>query len=118
MHNNNKLDEQAITNIIKRHIKPFKKQKQIKLSIYYTKFETSNLIVKNNTNYAKIQQNQTNVVFKFLCPLQECLLKNKNNPYRGFTTTILSHHLTYHLSENKAIKLKNTIIALTNLHLM
>ena len=57
-----KLDEQAITNIIKRHIKPIKKQEQIKLIIYYTKFKTLNLIVKNNTNSAKIYLNQTNVV--------------------------------------------------------
>ena len=32
MHQNYKLDEQAITNIIKRHIKPIEKQKHIKLS--------------------------------------------------------------------------------------
>ena len=54
MHNNYKLDEQAITNIIKRHIKPIEKQKQIKLIIYYTKFKISNLIVNNNTNSGKI----------------------------------------------------------------
>ena len=56
MHYNNKLGEQAITNLIKRHIKPTEKQKQIKL-INYTKSKTSNLIVKNNTNSAKILQN-------------------------------------------------------------
>ena len=33
---NYKLEEQTITNIIKRHIKPIKKQKEIKLIIYYT----------------------------------------------------------------------------------
>ena len=33
------------------------KEKQIKLIIYYIKFKTSNLIVKNNTNSAKIHQN-------------------------------------------------------------
>ena len=65
MHNNYKLDEQAITNILKRHIKPIEKQKQIKL-IYYTKFKTSNLIIKNNTNSAKIHLNKTNVVYKFI----------------------------------------------------
>ena len=52
MHNNYKLDGQAITKIIKRHINPI--EKQIKLIIYFTKFKTSNLIVKNNTNSAKI----------------------------------------------------------------
>ena len=33
-----------------------------------------------------------------------CLLKNKNNSYIDYTTTTLSHHLNYHLSENSAIK--------------
>ena len=66
MHYNCKLDKQAITNIIKRHIKPIEKQKQIKL-INYTKFKTSNLIL-NNINSAKTLLNQTNVVYKFTCP--------------------------------------------------
>ena len=101
MHFNYKLKEQAITNIIKRHIKPTKKQ--IELIIYYTKFKTPNLIVKNNTNSAKILLNQTNVVHKFVCPYWECLPKNKNNSYIGYTTTTLSR-LTNHLSENSAMK--------------
>ena len=101
---NCKLDEQAITNIIKRHIKPIEKQKQIKFIIYYTRFKSSNFIVKNNTNSAKILLNQTNVVYKFICLFRKCLPKNKNNIYIGYTTTTLSRRLTYHLSENSAIK--------------
>ena len=58
MHYNYKFDKQAITNIIKGGSKPIKKQKQIRLIIYYIKFKTSNLIVKNNTNSAKIHLNQ------------------------------------------------------------
>ena len=100
MHYNYKL---AITNIIKRHIKSIEKQKQIKLIIYYTKSKTSNLIVRNN-NSAKIPLNQTNVIYEFICPFQECGLENKNNNYNGYTTTTLSHHLTYHLFENSAKK--------------
>ena len=73
MNYNYKLDEQAITNIIKST----EKQKQIKLIIYNTKFKTSNLIIKNKTNSAKIHLNQPNVVQKFICPFQECLLKTK-----------------------------------------
>ena len=46
MHYDYKVDEHAITNIIKRHINPIEKQRQIKLIICYTKFKTSNLIVK------------------------------------------------------------------------
>ena len=101
MHYNYSLDEQAITNTIKRHIKPIDKQKQIKLIISYTKFKTSNLIVKNNTNSAGIHLNQTKVVYKFLCPSRECLPKNKNNSYISYTTTTLCHCLTYRLSAIK-----------------
>ena len=39
MHSNYKLDKQAIINMIKRHIKPIEKQKQIKLIIYHAKFK-------------------------------------------------------------------------------
>ena len=66
MHYNYKSDECEITNIIKRHIKPSEKQKLIKLIIYYTKFKTSNLIVKNNIDSAKILLNQTNVVYEYI----------------------------------------------------
>ena len=62
MHKNYKIDEQVITNIIHRYIKPIKNQKQIKLIIYYTKFKTWNHIVKNNTNSIKTFLDRTNVV--------------------------------------------------------
>ena len=77
MHYNYKLNEQAITNKIKRHIKYSEKQKQIKLNIYFTKSKTSNFIVKNNTNSAKTIKKQTNVVYKCIWPFRKCLPKNK-----------------------------------------
>ena len=57
MHTNYKVGKQVIINIIHRHIKPTKPQKQIKHIIYYTKFKTSNFIVKNNTNFPQTPQN-------------------------------------------------------------
>ena len=104
MHYNYKLNEQAITNIIKRHIKPIEKQKQIELIIYNTKFKISKLSVKHNTNSAKIHRNQTKLIHQFIYPFREGLLKNKNYYYIGYTTTTLSCCLTYHLSENSTIK--------------
>ena len=71
MDKNNKLDEKEITNIIHKHIKP---TEQIKFIIYSTKFKTSNLIVKNNTNFSKSPLNQTNV-HKLTNPFRECLLE-------------------------------------------
>ena len=107
MQYNYKLDKQAITNIIKRHIERIEKQKKkklIRLIVYYTKLKRLNLIVKNNTNSAKIYLNQTNVVYKFICPFRECFPKNKYNSYIGYTTTALPRRFTYQLSENSAIK--------------
>ena len=106
MHKNYKSNEQVITNIIHRHIKPIKHQKQIKLIIYYTKFKTSSLIVKNNINSPKTYLNEINLVYKFICPLQECLSQNniKTNTYIGHATTTLSRCLTYQLSDISAIK--------------
>ena len=54
MHKNYKLDKQVITNIIHRHIKPTDHQKWMKRIVYYAKFKTSNLIIKNNTNSPKL----------------------------------------------------------------
>ncbi len=61
MHKNYKLNKQVITNYIHRHIKLIEHQKQTKLIIYYSKFKTSNLIVKNNTNSHRDFLNQTKV---------------------------------------------------------
>ena len=56
------------------------------------------------TNSAKIILNQTNVVYKSICPLREYSPKIKNNSYIGYTTATLSRRLIYHLSENSVIK--------------
>ena len=45
MHYNYKLDKYVITNIMKRHIKPIEKQKQIK-RICYTEFRSSTLSLR------------------------------------------------------------------------
>ena len=68
MHKNYKVDEQVIILIINRHIKPTGPQNQINLIMYYTKFQTSNIIVKNNINSTKTLRTQTNVVNIFTCP--------------------------------------------------
>ena len=99
MHFDYKLDEQTKTNNIKRRIKPIEKEKLIKPVIYFTRFKTLNLLVKNNTNSDKILLNLTNIVYKFIGPFRECLSKNKSNIHIGYTTSTLSHCLTNHHSE-------------------
>ena len=99
MYKNYQTDEQVITNIIHRPIKPTEPQKQIKLIIYYSKFKMSNLIVKNNTSSPKTPQTQTNVVYKFSYPFREGL-SEKNitaNIYIDHTLTTPSRRLTYNI---------------------
>ena len=62
------------------------------------------LLFLYNTKSAKILLDQTNIVYKSLCPYQEYLLKSKNNSYIGYTNTTLSCSLAYHFSENSTIK--------------
>ena len=73
---------------------------------YYTKFKTSNLIVKNNASSSKTFLNQTNVVYKITYPFRECLSKYNiiANTYIGQITTTLSRRLTYHPSVLSDIK--------------
>ena len=104
MRYNYKSGGQEITSIIKIRIKPTEKDKQIKPIIYYTKFKTSNLIVKNSPNSAKTLLDQTIVVYKFIYPFRECLPKIKNPFYIGYTTTSLYCRLTYQLFAYSVIK--------------
>ena len=72
-------------------IEPIEQQNQLKLIIYYTKFKTSNFIVKNSTNFSQTFLNE----FVNLRPFRECLSENiiTANIYIGHTTTTLSRHL-------------------------
>ena len=50
MHYNYKSDEKISKTLIHRNILPTDLNKKIKLIIYYNKFKTSNLVIKNNSS--------------------------------------------------------------------
>ena len=54
-----------------------------------------------NNNEKKNMLNSTNVVYQFICPNEDCMLRKMN--YIGSTTTTLSRRLTMHLT-NLAIR--------------
>ena len=58
--------------------------------------------MKNNLHF-KEPLKQTNVIYEYNCPIEECPLQPKSS-YIGCTTTSLSRRLTMHLSDG-AIKL-------------
>ena len=46
---------------------------------------------------------ETNVIYKFKCPLGDCISDNNNNVYVGLTSTTLLRRLTMHLSDTSSI---------------
>ena len=102
MHYNYKSDEKIMKTLIHKNILPTDPNKKIKLIIYYNKFKTSNLVIRNNSSPLIGVLQKTNVIYKFKCPLGDCISDN-NNIYVGLTSTTLSWRLTMHLSDTSSI---------------
>ena len=101
MHYNYKSDEKIMKTLIHKNMLPTDPNKKIKL-IYYNKFKTSNLVIRNNSSPSIGVLQKTNVIYKFKCPRGDCISDN-NNIYVGLTSTTLSRRLTMHLSDTSSI---------------
>ncbi len=101
MHYNYKSDEKILKTSIHRNILPTDPNKKINL-IYYKKFKTSNLVIKNNSSPLIGVLQKNNVIYQFKCLLGDCISEN-NNIYVGLTSTTLSRRLTMHLSDTSSI---------------
>ena len=95
--------------MIHKNILPTDPYKKIKLIIYYDKFKTSNLVIKNNSSPSIGFLQKTNVIYQFKCLLGDCISDNNNNIYVGLTATTLLRRLTMDLSDTSSISqhLKN-----------
>ena len=85
--------------LIHRNKFPTDPNKKIKLIIYYNKFKTSNLIIKNNSSPSIGVLRKTNVIYYFKCPFGDCISENYNICI-GLTSTTLSR---MHLSDTNSI---------------
>ena len=103
MHYNYKSVEKILKTLIHRNILPTDPNKKIKLIIYYNKFKTSNLVIRNNSSPSIGVFQKTNVIYKFKCPLGDCFSDNNNNIYIGLTSTTRSRRLTMHLSDTSSL---------------
>ena len=104
MHPNYIKDEKALTNIIRRYITPTDPNKHLRFIIYYKKFKTANLVINNNSSPQINKLQKTNLVYRFTCPLGDCISNVQKSSYIGYTTTTLSRRLTCHLTEHSSIK--------------
>ena len=102
MHYNYKSDEKKWKHWFTKTYSPLILIKKIK-HIYYNKFKTSNLVIRNNSTPSIGVLQKTNVIYKIKCPLGDCISDNNNNIYVGLTSTTLSRRLTMHLSDTSSI---------------
>ena len=78
MYYNYKLVENILKTLIQRNILPTDPNKNIKLIIYYNKFETCNLVINNNSSPLIGVLQKTNIIYQFKCPLGDCISENYN----------------------------------------
>ena len=83
MHSNFEKDETAIKQIVRRYINTTDKQTHLKLTIYYKKHKTANLLIMNNSPPPRIL---------FYKSLMCCT--NLNVPWENVSPTTV--HRTYH----------------------
>ena len=76
---NYESDEKILKILIHRNILPTDPNKKIKLIIYYNRFKTSNLVIRNNSS-PSIRVFKKKVIYQFRCPLGDCI-SDINNIY-------------------------------------
>ena len=59
------------------------------------------MVIRNNSSPLIGVLQKTNIMYKFKCPLGDCI--SDNNIYVGLTSTTLSRRLTMHLSDTSSI---------------
>ena len=100
-----KVDEQVLRKIIKDNVQCKSSKTSLNLIIYYKNAKTKSMVMRNNLTRKKNRReiDQTNVIYEFKCPHDECIRQPVNNVYIGFTTCTVSRRLSLHL-QNGAIK--------------
>ena len=92
-----RVDERVLRHIVQSNMHPTDENAKIKVQIYYKSRKVHNLVMRNNLIQNSDQLKRTNVIYKYSCPDEDCLLRNTD--YIGLTTTTLSRRLTMHLRD-------------------
>ena len=100
MHRNYKIEERTLRSIILNNTKCTEKDQRLSIIFYYKNLKTCNLVMKNNTTSKSSPLCQTNVVYRFNCPMPHC----KAESYIGMTQTTFSRRLTYHVQSGSIYK--------------
>ena len=71
MNSSYKIDERVIQNVNK-NVKCTDKDRTLKLVIFYRNKKTRSILMKNDFTSSKDKLKCTNVVYKFICPHEDC----------------------------------------------
>ena len=91
-HPNYKTEKRILSNIVHSNTKCIDSDKKLKIIFYYKNKKTTNLVMKNNLMPPLQPLEQTNVIYKFTCPMSH----GQATEYIGFSQTTLSQRLTAH----------------------
>ena len=87
---------ELLKNIVRNNTLMVNDNGKLDFVVYYKSPRTKQLIMKNNL-ICKARFNNTNVIYKFNCPNEDCMLRSVN--YVGSTSTTLSRRLAMHLGK-------------------
>ena len=100
-----KVDEKVLKKIISDNVKCKSENTKLQVIIYYNNMKTKNLTMKNNLGGKKRELSQTNVIYEYKCPEDECFRHQTiNYGYLGYTTCTLSRRLSLHLQKGAIIQ--------------
>ena len=92
-----RVDERVLRDIVLNNIQPAQDNVKVKLQIYYISRKMHSRFMKNKPSQNNDKLKRTNVIYKYSCSHEDCLLRKTD--YIGLTTTTLSRRLTMHLRD-------------------
>lgn len=93
MCSNYKVDENQLTTIISKYIKPADDDHQICLTIYYKNKKLKNLLIRNKKRLDSDAPNRHHVVYLYTCNQEGC---NSSQTYVGYTTCTIDERFRMH----------------------
>ena len=99
MHDQYKIEERVIKEIILNSTKCNNPNKKLKIVFYYKNKKTSNLVMKNNLNQPLEPLHQSNIIYKFTCPMlhgEATESESKPHEYIGYSQCTMRKRLQNH----------------------
>ena len=100
MTSNHRVEEQKLSNIFDRHVKPVSDEVKVKLTIYYKTKRLSNLFIKNKMVVNEDPSSQNHVVYQYSCNRAGC----SSSTYIGYTTCSLWERFRMHTQNGSIIR--------------